>query len=106
MKQAGDRVMLIAFRPGERMYGGWHKIIFCNRYLMKLEVEAQPSVLESHTKIEVVDRNELHDDCLSGPAQVRVTESVRDSYRGNSEKEEQYEAYYYEFGENIFLVLI
>ncbi|KKS38211.1 MAG: hypothetical protein A3G49_04760 [Candidatus Sungbacteria bacterium RIFCSPLOWO2_12_FULL_41_11] len=106
MKQAGERVMLVTFRPGERMYGGWHKIIFRESKLMKLELEQQHSVSEMHTTIEVTDRGELDDDSLCGPAAVRVTESFKDSHRGNTIKEEHYSAYYYELGEYIFLVLI
>ena len=106
MKQAGERVMLISFRPGERMYGGWHKIIFRDRKLMKLELEDTHSISEMHVKIEVMDKGDLDDDCLCGPTRVKVTEYVRDSYRGSFIKEEQYMAHYYELGENIFLVLI
>ncbi len=102
MKQAGDKVQVITFRPGERMYGSDYKIIERTPMYMLLVMDKDSKI---QTSIHVISKNELHDDQLRGSPKVRVIDRNYNT-GGHQRGDEVYTAYFYELGDNIFLILL
>src|SRR3989344_8952783 len=104
MKQNGQKVQLVTFRPGKRMYGKDDYII---RDMNKKRMVLYTIDRAINIVIEAADNGELDGDPLGGPPKVEVTEYFWDHRKQNPQKE-SYSAYYYELGDNgnnIFLVL-
>lgn len=102
MNYAGDVVNVLQIRPGERLYSRRFGITYREQNRMELlDFDASKDVLE----IAAQDGGTLHDDALMGPPKVTATLKTRFGLRSQP-SQDVIEAYYYEIGDTILLLLV
>lgn len=101
MKNPGDLVQVISVRPGERMYGSVFKVQHRTAKTMGLQTKEEPGC---GLVIQVLGTDSLHNDQLTGPPLVEILETHSVGFMGRTQQDSS-RAYFYELGDNIYLIL-